>query len=99
MKNILIRHGDLALVKIPKLPKGLVATKTKVLLTGSHNNKHTINSGKVYFKQDGFVFGYLVAKGTTLNHIEHGKVKLPDGIYELRKQQEQTHDGLKPVID
>jgi len=97
---MIIRHGDLALVKIDKLPKGLLETKTKVLLTGSHNNNHSISVGKVYFKQvDGFVFGYLVAKKTTLNHIEHGGVKLVDGVYELRKQVEQTHDGLKPVID
>lgn len=98
--NTSIRHGDLSLIKIAKLPKDLVETKTKVLLTGSHDHGHTINAGKVYFKQvDGFVFGYLIAKGTILNHIEHGKVKLTDGVYELRKQQELTHDGMKPVID
>lgn len=100
MKNQLIRHGDLALKLINSLPADLTETKTKVLITGSHGNHHTIDKGKVYFKKvDDFVFGYLFAKKTTLDHPEHGKVKLTDGVYELRKQNEIRHDGLKPVID
>ena len=100
MKYKTIRHGDIALKQIDQLPKDLVETKTKILISGSHGNHHTIDKGKVYFKKvDDFVFGYLVAKGTILNHTEHGKVKLPNGIYELRKQNEIRHDGLKPVID
>lgn len=98
MKTI-IRHGDLCLVKVSKIPK-LEETKTNVLMKGSHGHDHTINQGKVYFsKVDDFVFGYLKAKNTTLDHPEHKEIKLKDGIYELRKQQEFTPDGLKPVID
>ena len=99
------RHGDLALIGIEKLPEGMVATKTKVLMEGSHGNAHTINKGKVYLKDaNEYVFGYLEAKGTILSHAEHGEGKekvarIEDGVYELRKQQEKTHEGMKPVID
>jgi hypothetical protein len=100
MKTKLIRHGDLALVKISKLPTGLKETKTKVLMSGSHGNNHFINQGKVYLtKVDDYVFGYLRAKDTTLDHPEHGKIKLDNGVYELRRQIEFTVDGLKPVVD
>lgn len=103
------RHGDLALTAIKELPKGLKKSKTKILMTGSGGNHHSINRGKVYFKGvDDFIFGYLVAKNTVLFHPEHGKkvrgkalkgAKVEDGIYELRKQVEHTHDGFVPVVD
>lgn len=100
MKTKLIRHGDICLRKISKKPTGLEESKTKVLETGSHGHNHYIDNGKVYFKKvDDYVFGYLVAKDTTLNHEEHGKIKLDNGVYELRKQQEYTPQGLVPVID
>jgi len=96
----LFRHGDICGVKIDKLPEGLTETKTTILETGSHGHNHYIDKGKVYFKKDGeHIFGYLVAKDTTLNHEEHKDIKLDDGIYQLRKQTEYTPVGLIPVID
>ena len=103
------RHGDLALVKIEKLPSGLTAESSNVLMEGSHGNPHKVENGVVYRKNvDQFVFGYLVAKkGCTLLHVDHGDKKrgsvktasLPEGVYELRRQVEKTHTGMKPVID
>lgn len=98
--KILIRQGDLALVRISKLPVGLKETKTKVMVHGSHNHDHSIDKGKLYFKKvDDHVFGYLVAKDTTIDHPEHGGMTLKNGVYELRKQTEFTPQGLVPVID
>ncbi len=95
-----IRHGDLALVKIKSLPEGLQESKTNVMLSGSHGHNHTVDRGKIYLKKvDDFVIGYLVAKDTTIQHEEHGNFKLPNGVYELRRQQEFTPQGLVPVID
>ena len=100
------RHGEIALVSIKKLPSGLKESKDKVLIQGSHGNSHSFDNGKLYRKDDGYVFGYLVAKNTTLFHHEHGegkgqikKAKIPDGIYQLIKQQEFTPEGLVPVVD
>lgn len=104
-KNKAYRHGEIALVEIDKLPKGLTVSKTKIFMTGSHGNDHSIDKGTLYLleKPDGFVFGYLEAKGTSLYHPEHkdksGKAKIGDGIYKLIKQQEHTPDGLVPVVD
>lgn len=107
MKNY--RHGDLALIGIKELPKNLKPSKTKILMTGSGGNNHSIDKGTVYLKnEDDFIFGYLEAKNTKLYHIEHGnkvkgkslrEAKIKDGIYELRKQMENTHSGMKQVID
>jgi hypothetical protein len=98
------RHGEVMLRGISKLPPGLKQETTKVFMTGSHGHDHSINNGKLYFKKDGvYVFGYLVAKNTSLLHPEHspktGDAQIKDGVYELRKQQEYTPEGLVPIAD
>ena len=110
-----IRHGDLCLVKIGKLPGGLTASDTKTLMQGSHGHNHDVLGGAIYFKDvDQFIFGYLdAAEGCILSHPEHGdgnlkdivagktlcKAQIEPGVYELRRQFEQTHDEMRPVID
>jgi len=101
------RHGDVVLLQISKLPKGLLSAKTKILMVGNTGNHHSFDKGTFYPQDDKkFVIGYFRAKGTTLLHSDHGeksggtrKAKLPDGIYEVRRQVESTHQGMKPVID
>jgi hypothetical protein len=100
------RHGEISFIKISDLPEGLKQEKSKVIMQGSHNNSHSFDNGKLYFKKVyAYVFGYFIAKNTTLFHPDHGKgkglkkSKLPNGIYELRKQQEFTPAGLVPIKD
>lgn len=100
------RHGEILFVKINKLPKGLRETKTNIIVKGSHEHNHEFTGGKIYLtKVDENVFGYFVAKNTTLLHPDHGEgekikeAKLPNGTYELRIQQEYTPAGLVPVRD
>ena len=103
------RHGEIGLRLIEKLPEGLTPSESKCIMAGSHGNSHTFDNGKLFLKKvDEFVFGYFVAENTKLFHPDHGeKIKgstfrqasLPDGIYELRKQQEFINNELKPVID
>ena len=104
MKKQAIRHGEVLLVKVDSLPKGLKVSNSKVFMIGSHDHNHSINNGKIYFvKENDFVFGYLVAKNTSLLHPEHSPkikdAKIKDGVYQLIKQQEFTPEGLVPVID
>src|SRR5574337_1208116 len=102
-----IRHGDLGLFQIDKLPDGLKASKSNVLMTGSGGNDHVVKEGTVYPVEDEpFIIGYLVANsGAKLLHPDHGKkakgsgmrkVTVPAGIYELRRQIEDTHQGMRP---
>jgi hypothetical protein len=104
-----IRHGDMALIGIKELPKGLAASDTKALMKGSHGNDHGFEGGVFYPKQNGDnLVGYFVAKrGCKLLHPEHGEgdgaglciAKIKAGVYEVHHQTEQTHEGLRPVID
>ena len=103
------RHGEIAFVEVSKLPNGLKKSDSKEIVKGSHSNSHSVSNGDLYFTNENqFVFGYLVAKNTVLLHPEHGEVvkdgklkqgRIPDGIYQLRKQQEFINNELSPVID
>ncbi|MFH1226830.1 MAG: hypothetical protein V1701_02865 [Planctomycetota bacterium] len=117
----LIRHGDMCLEEIDRLPEGLEKSGSEILMTGSGGNHHTYQNGEFYPKQvDAFVFGYFKSgEGCKLYHEGHGDKK-PDGsfliekvngrelmatiipankIFALRKQQEDTHEGMRPVAD
>lgn len=103
------RHGDLAFIQIDKLPEGLKESKTNIILqTGSGGNPHSFKGGKFYPKQESdYIIGCLETKDTILYHPEHGdkkigavkEAKIKDGIYEIRRQVEKTHEGMRPVVD
>ena len=107
--NTNYRHGDIGLFGIDKFPDKLKESKTKTILAGgSGGHSHTINKGKLFFVSDAKVLGYLEAKDTTLFHPEHGEIikgkrlkeaKIQDGYYQIKRQQEQTHEGMRAVID
>lgn len=109
MKKKGLRHGDMLLIRIDKLPEGLTENETKILMTGSGGNDHTFSGGRFYPKQvDRFIFGYLVAdEDCKLYHPDHGNKKgrglkvagIKGGVYELRKQFQFTHAGMQEVID
>jgi hypothetical protein len=103
-----VRHGDLALIKIKKLPSGLQPSISCTLMQGSHGNNHDVKNGAIYLKDvNQFVFGYLTAgKNCTLLHPDHGAgdgaiktAELPEGAYELRRQFEHKHESMEQVID
>lgn len=101
MKQI-YSHGEISFIKIDKLPDGLVETNTDVFAKGKTGNSHKFNGGKIYLKNGGqFIVGYFEAKGTKLYHPEHSPkgAELPDGVYEIRRQNEHTPAGLVPVVD
>ncbi len=107
-----IRHGDMGLIGIANLPDGLTASSSRVLMVGSGGNNHAFSGPGTFYpheenRGDVRIVGYLVAQdGAMLTHIEHGQDrgnKLKEvpvmGIFEVRKQVEQTHDGMRPVED
>jgi hypothetical protein len=97
------RHGEMCFVEVQELPTGLTKAKTTIFAQGSHGNDHTFKGGDLYLldKPETYIVAYFVAKKTKLYHKEHSPngCELPDGIYEVRKQQEFINSELVPVID
>jgi hypothetical protein len=80
------------------------------LIQSSGGNAHSFRNGVFYPKIDGnFIIGYFEAKKKcVLLHPEHGKTikgkelkesKIKQGFYEVRRQIEVTHEGMRQVID
>jgi hypothetical protein len=111
MKTQIVRWGDIALEKIDALPTGLKkATTHTVLQTGSSGHPHKVENCDIYFKNvSNYIIGYLVVKKNgKLLHAEHGKYvkgrnlkegSIREGTYAIRRQQEKTHEGMRPVVD
>lgn len=107
-----IRHWDVALVQIDKLPEWLTKSNTKIFLEWKNNN-HEIDKGDIYIVKDHntlrdneFLYGYLVASNTTLIHNEHSPMSeenrnalIEDWVYALYKQKEISPDWFKIVQD
>ena len=103
------RHGDLCLIGIEKLPEGLDANNSNIIMKGSGGNDHSFLKGVFYPIEKGQIIGYFEAKANcALFHLDHGKkvkgrilrkASLPIGIYECRRQSEDTHSGMRPVVD
>lgn len=107
MKAQCYRHGEICFETIETVPTGLNKEKQNEIKKGSHGNSHSYDKGDLYFTNENeYVFGYFVAKDTTLTHPEHGngqgnlrKAKLPNGVYRLRHAVERVNGELKQVID
>lgn len=100
MKNY--RQGDIGLVGVAELPKDLEVSDANILLQeGSGGNPHTFQGGKFYPKLKDNQLGFLVAENTKLVHVEHSPNgdEIENGIYQIIRQNEETHEGLKPVVD
>jgi hypothetical protein len=107
-----IRHGDLGLFPVDKLPEGLTASKSKVIMSGSHGNNHSFDTGVFCPKEirqgSKFIIGYYIAgKGSNLLHTEHGCKKdgtikqapIQEGVWECRGQVEATNQGMSRAAD
>jgi pimeloyl-CoA synthetase len=110
MKVKAYRHGEIAFVGVERLPDKLPEkTTSKTIAVGSNNNPHNYDNGDLYLiDNDDYTLGYFVAQNTTLFHMNHGiqkeegelrEAKLPDGVYEIRRQNEWVNNELRPVED
>lgn len=110
MKSKLLnfRHGDVALIGVTELPEELGTKSTDNILYAGKTSAHRI-SGGVFYKMsaDVNVIGYLVAGDKcVLLHSDHGDgdrgkktAMILKGVYEVRRQVENTHEGMMPVVD
>ena len=97
-----IRHGDLLLIKIDKLPKDVKELErgNVTLARGeATGHAHTV-TGKVALltlEQE----RYLAVQEATaiLAHQEHGPIALNEGIYKIMQQREYAPERVRIVRD
>ena len=94
------RQGDLLLITLDKLPKGLKKKRDKILVhSDSTQHDHTLVKGTVYTRGEKIYIN--VPQDTQIVHTEdHGPVNVPKGVYEVRRQVQHTiGDMVEVVVD
>jgi len=102
-----LRQGDILLVPVKKLPKGLVEVPREhgriVLAEGeTTGHLHAIESPEAVFKATDLedIEGRFlkVQAEVALTHPEHDTIKVAPGNYEVRRQREYTEAGGISVV-
>lgn len=108
MKEIkTIRHGDIPLHKIDKLPEGLtkISSKEEHILAEGETTGHMHRlkcAEKVDMFTDTFGNRYVAINGkATVSHEEHKTLIIDPGVYRIGKEREKDWFSLsvKKVID
>ena len=101
MTKKVIRQGDVYLIKVDSLPKGL-KEKDKVLARGEvtgHQHQLTSTKTKVMVDNKGNQYA-SVTETDTLVHEEHADLTIPSGLYAIRLQREFSPlEGIRQVMD
>lgn len=102
MKSKMYRQGDLLIVQITRMPKGL-EEKDKVLALGeSTNHKHQFISPQVQVFRDNNNQQFIqVKQKSQLLHEEHAVLEVPRGRYKvvLQREFDILSDQVRTVMD
>jgi hypothetical protein len=100
---MIIRHGDLLIKSIDKLPKNLIKKEDGVVAEGEHtNHKHRLVGGKAAVMEDLLLMKFItVSEPTTIVHEEHKALEIPVGDYEviIEKEYDYFLDEIRQVKD
>ena len=93
--NMAIQQGDVRVIRVAKLPKGVKACTRPdklVLAYGeASGHKHQlVEECDVYEAADGTLY-LNVETPTTIRHEEHGPVTLPEGLWQVKRVREFDH--------
>lgn len=98
------RHGDVDILPIDTLPKGLKKASNKVLALGEvtgHSHRFTENSlVDVFLASDGLKY-LQVHQPSPLIHEEHNEIMILPGTYKVEIEREYSYEDeeLKKVVD
>ena len=95
----MIRHGDLQIMKVDKLPADVKKLDRKELAYGEvTGHAHRIDVGELFETKDGELF-LKVEKLTKVSHEEHKTVALQPGVYRVGIKRQYTPEGWAAVRD
>lgn len=100
-----IHQGDVILIRVEKLPKGLQPRKDRTLKLGeSTGHHHTLSGGTVYGTMEGMQWVVVEAKDEQLEHlpapgIEHNTVPVPVGIWMVPVQVADNGEKDRRIIE
>jgi len=86
---MMVRQGDLLIVKVSGIPEKAVKKDDRVLAEGEvTGHLHKLDSGEVYEHEGTLFFRVEKDKTATLEHPEHQAVTFEEGEYKVVRQRE-----------
>lgn len=96
---MMIRQGDLLIVKIDKIPEKAIKQSHRILAEGeATGHMHELDSGTLY-ESNGTLYFSVSDKTATLNHPEHNAIAFKPGEYKVIRQREYEPSGWRQVGD
>lgn len=111
MKTILLRQGDVLLIRVADLPKGAkdVTGEQRIVLAEGEVTGHahaisdpltaTTPTGKARLWDAGAERYLQVLETVALQHEEHAAIPLDPGIYKIGHQREYSPEEIRRVAD
>jgi hypothetical protein len=95
----MIRHGDIQIVKVEKMPADVKKLNRKELAYGEvTGHAHRIDVGEIFETRDGELY-LKVKELSKVSHEEHKTVALGHGIYHICTKRQYTTNGWQKVQD
>lgn len=99
MNNFIARQGDIGIIKIDKLPKGLKEKGNNILVhSDSTQHDHTLKGGTVYVDKSGKMFADVPVKTQIIHTADHDPIDIPKGQYEIRRQVQHSYGDMVEVV-
>ena len=97
---MMVRQGDLLIVKVNELPKECIKQNHRILAEGeATGHMHELDSGELYEKGGTLFFRVPENQKITLKHQEHGPITFDPGVYKVIRQREYEPRGWRRVAD
>lgn len=95
----MFRQGDVLITRIARLPEGLNARQSGIILAGEvTGHAHRLAQGRVLEDAHGALF-LEVPQRTQVVHEEHRPLPLEPGSYRITRQREYTPEAIREIED
>lgn len=103
----IVFQGDVAFMRVDKLPADAKAAKTNVVAHSETQHHHVVERAKVFTVDDGQTL-YMRAIGKSIDvvhqrpHDTHETIRLlgePGAIWRIRRQREYVPEGWRQIAD
>lgn len=97
---MMVRQGDLLIVKVNELPAKYTKQNHRVLAEGeTTGHMHELDTGELYESNGTLFFRVNENEKATLKHQEHGPITFTPGVYKVIRQREYEPRAWRRVAD
>lgn len=104
--NMMIRQGDVLLIPVLEIPKGLNRHEGRLVLAMGEatGHAHVIDDPAAVLWGDELDARFLEVTASvdlvhTSNPLDHDTLTVPPGVYQVRRQREYTPEAVRLVGD